>query len=156
MPELKDTWYRQPLAELRELRELSRELIEYLSFPRPEAEEPESHGWASGLYGQLTGLHQKVTHNFRNEESSALLQRLSERYPRAARQLGELQEERRRQFDELRSLVDDTMRYAEADPPSEDNLRERTRSLLEDIVRHEERSTDLIQSLVHVDVGTGD
>lgn len=156
MPDPKDAWYRQPLAERRELSDLSRELIDYLAHPRPDAEQPESHSWASGLYGQLTQLHEKVTHSFRSEESAALLEKLSERYPRAAGKLGELQAERRRHFDDLRGLVDATMRYAEADPPSDDNLRERTRSLLESIVRHEEQTTELIQSLVHVDVGTGD
>ena len=156
MTEPKDAWYREPLDARRELRDLSRELIEYLARPRPEAEHPESHSWASGLYSQLTELHRKVTHSFRSEESAALIDRLGERHPRAAQKLDNLQVERRRHFDDLRALVEASMRYAEADPSSEENLRRRTRSLLESIVSHEEQTTDLIQSLGHVDVGTGD
>lgn len=155
-PDRADAWYRQPLIERHELRDLSRELIDYLSNPRPDVEHPEAHGWASGLYGQLTRLHEKVTESFRCEESTAMLEKLTERYPRAAQKLDQLQQERRRHFDKLRRLVDATMRYAEADPPDEANLRERTRSLLESIVRHEQQTTDLIQDLVSVDVGTGD
>ena len=48
------------------------------------------------------------------------------------------------------------MSYAEAKTPPNPHLREWTRSLLDDLERHEKEEAALIQELVYTDVGAGD
>jgi len=145
--------YRRSLDQNRELRDENARLIEFLERPRPAADAPEALEWASSLSAQLVSLHRQISQHFRDEDGAGVLERLAERYPRASRKLDALRAEHDTLSSELQQIVAASMAYAEAKVPDDPRLRERTRSLLDSIARHESEETALIQELVFTDVG---
>ncbi|MCP3978427.1 MAG: hypothetical protein GY716_03715 [bacterium] len=146
---------RTRLSERDRLQQLNRRLSDFLRKPRPRAETPEAHGWASSLSQRLTELHESVSRDFRKEQDNRTLAQLGERYPRAADRLQNLFDEQGRILENLRGLVDASMSYAEARKPEDPKLRERTRNLLGSMARRDAAETALIQDLVSTDVGAG-
>lgn len=148
--------FKESLEEHRRLREMNSQLIEFLEQPRPEPDEAAAHDWASTLSARLVALHRQISLRFRDEDGAGVLQKLAERYPWASGRLEALREEHDSIAADLQKIVSASMRYAEAKAPDDPRLRERTRSLLQAIARHESEEISLIQELVSTDVGTGD
>jgi hypothetical protein len=150
------TSFDKVLEEHRELRRLIQELRRFLEGPQPEITEEDSHSWAADLMDRLVKLHRKLFPHFREEDRSGVLEELAERFPRALRTVQTLQAEHAQLLGELRGIVTAAMIYAEDKLPPENDLRGRTLRLIDQLTRHEEAETDLIQRLYYEDLGGGD
>ena len=144
------------LDEHKELRTLLGELLSFLDEPRPELQSADAGHWASSLTEQLLNLHNKVSHHFREEEASGVLEDLEENYPRASRSIGALRTDHDRILADFRAVLPAAMCYAEGRSGESQNLRRWTRSIVEHIQRHEAEETELMQKLILEELGTGD
>lgn len=157
MVEVATAPYEQILAEHRELHRMTEELREYLGRPRPEGtDEGQAHLWAEGLSRRLVELHDKLSAHFREEETSGLFKELKTAFPRSTHQARELEGEHRTMLRELRAILPETLRFAEARPDSGPGLRRRTLGLLDRLNEHETAENDLIHRLYCEDIGLGD
>lgn len=149
------TTFEQALAEHRRFVQLSQELRNFLEHPRPEIGSGDEGRWATALCHHVVSLHESVNKHFLVEEVG-LLRDIRSRFPAAQPRLDESQREHTEILTGIKEIVADAMTYAEAVPPDDPKLRQRTTGLLEQIASHEEKVTDLVQDLALTDIGTGD
>lgn len=148
--------YEAILDEHRELRQQSAELAGFLEQERPEAGSDEAHAWAEDLGRRLVALHDKLSIHFREEETGGLFQDLAATFPQTAGPVKELEGQHRLLLRELRAILPEALRFAEARPDAGPGLRRRTQALLQRLSEHEAAETDLIQRLYLEDLGPAD
>lgn len=157
MVEVVTASYEQILEEHQEIHRMTDELREYLDRPRPDVtDEAEAHLWAEGLSRRLVELHDKLSHHFREEETSGLFKELRRTFPRAASQTREIEGQHRTLMRELRAILPEALRFAEAREGAGPGLRRRTVGLLDQLNEHEAAENELIHRLHLEDIGLGD
>lgn len=144
------------LEEHMELRELLRELQEFLESPRPELGVKGAHTWAAELSKKLTHLHDKLFRHFRTEEESGVFEDIKEQHPWAESKVEEMVAQHPLILEELRLLVHSTLNYSQGREPRDPRLRKRLETLMRLLSHHEEQETDLIQCLRTEDFGEVD
>lgn len=148
--------YETILEEHRELQRQCAELRAFLEAARPEPGTDEAHAWAEGLGQRLLALHDNLSTHFREEEIAGLFQDLTARFPQSTFQVQELEGQHRHLLRELRSILPEALRFAEARPEAGPGLRRRTQELLDRLSEHEAAETELIQRLYLEDLGPAD
>lgn len=148
--------YAAILEEHRDLRRQCAELGAFLEGERPEPGGDEAHAWAEELGRRLVTLHDKLSSHFREEETAGLFQDLAESFPQSTFELKVLEGQHRVLLRELRSILPEALRFAEARPDAGPGLRRRTVALLDQLSAHEAAETALIQRLHLEDVGPAD
>jgi hypothetical protein len=149
-------WLEQVMQEHRDLSELVGELQRFLDQPRPDIGEKGFHTWAANLSERLVRLHDKLFRHFRHEEEGGMQEELLQRHPRAERQIGEVMGEHPEMLAEIRALMLDALSYSEGTVPPEPALRQRLLRILDQLHKHEQAETELIQRLEYRDIGSLD
>ncbi|MAG57046.1 MAG: hypothetical protein CMJ83_12195 [Planctomycetes bacterium] len=144
------------LEEHRELQKLVTDLRTFLKRPRPKLGDGGAHTWATSLAADLVTLHDRVFRHFREEERSGVLDDLCALHPRAARAVMLLKDEHEEILTGFRTILRSVMTYSESKTPEIPHLRRRTWSILEQLLCHECKETDLFQRFIYEDLGTCD
>ena len=144
------------LAQHEALNETVQELKTYLGAPRPDVEDDAAREWASGLARRLVGLHEELNRHFQEEEASGFLGEMVADYPPARRKAKRLLAEHGQMRNDLHSLIEAALAYSEHRPTGQQRLRRWTLTIVQRLVRHERKETDLIQRLYTADLGEVD
>lgn len=129
--------FEEALADHRELRDQISELRQLALDPQPPAD----------LLLKVAAFHQRVCSHFRREDEEGMLDDLSHRHPRAARQIETLQSQHGEILGRLRGLIE-----SREDP----DVCEKLKSILNSLVEHERVETDLMSRVESEDIGAGD
>jgi len=149
--------YEEILYRYEEMKRIGRELGDYVNQPRPELGATMCHAWAQGLARHLLSLHEKLSAHFQEEEAaSGLMHELLANFPHSARIVKGLKKEHQQMLREIRALLPEALRYAEACPDSGLGLRRRTLRLLDLMADHETREASLVEQLYTQDIGLGE
>jgi hemerythrin-like domain-containing protein len=150
------TSYEKVIDEHRELRQMMRELRQFLDGLQPQTATEDAHIWAGDLAERLVKLHRKLFLHFREEDRSGILEELADRFPWAEQTIQMLHAEHDQILSEVRAIVAATMVCVEDKLSSDCDLRDRTLRLFDQMTQHEAAETDLIQRLLWEDLGGGD
>jgi hypothetical protein len=129
--------FEEALADHRELRDQISELQQLALGPQPPAD----------IREKIAAFHQRICSHFRREDEEGMLDDLSHRHPRAAKQIDVLQAQHGEILAGLRGLVDS---------PEDPDVCEKLKSILHSLVEHERAETDLMSRVETEDIGAGD
>jgi len=135
------------------LRVLLMDLRGYLEVERPEVGTTGFHTWAAELSQRVASLHDKVFRHFRTEQEEGVLEELSARHPGASGRIEKLELEHEEILEHIRNLMSATLRYSEGKTLRDPRLRTRVLGLIEKLDRHERTETELINSVLYMDLG---
>ena len=144
------------LQDHEEIKSLLNDVREFLGKPRPALEARGYHRWASRLSRHLVKLHDRMFQHFRFEERTGILEELLLAHPNASRRIESLVVDHEEILAEVRRLTAASMKYGENKPPEDVHLRKRMMDILDRLEQHEKAETELIQRLVHRELGMGD
>jgi hypothetical protein len=150
-----DEGARRQAADHRMVNAMVDRVREFLQAPRPDVGAPGSHRWGERMSSELLALYHGLARHFDEEEHHGLFEELAERFPRAARRIDQLRGEHDVLLDKLRTAIHDTLVYTGGRRPANPRLRASTLAVLNQLLRHEERETELRQRLYTEEIGTG-
>ena len=147
-----ETPFDETLEEHREIRRNVQELKDLLSEYRVGMEPGVWRAWNAGFSGKLLGLHERLLGHFRGEEKSGLYEALDERLPKIAHRTQAVRAEHQEILGELSGIVE-SLAVLQSTFPMEPKVLDRAREVLLQIVRHEQKESDLIARAYLEDLG---
>lgn len=149
-------WMQQVIEEHRQLEASIAALRSFLEPPRPDIDEAAAREWSARLSKDLVELHHLLVRHFRYEEDGGMMTDLAERHPRADRWVDDLVAEHRELLHEIRSVTEAVMFYEEGRQPENPAIRRRLIELFDQLSKHDQSETALIQRLEYEELGSSE
>ncbi len=144
----------QAQAEHLRIRALIAAIRSSLAAAPTMADARQAKRWLGGLEPAIAGLRDAVATHFQAEECSGLFEQFERQYPRASDRLEGFRREHGSIVAELDALLSGVVRCAAQGGSDATEIVAQARHALDELARHEQQETEILQRLSTEDIGT--